>query len=165
MLQHSLGLLLLMYNVPSLPTVAPSSGLLKGLWPRLQNYIIGKSDPLYAECADGADNGNETAALACFAEWQQRVPGMQAQLDEAKATLWANFPNEDSDGVPLSGSYWNEADYYDPEWQISHWGRTNYARLLDVKIKYDPAGLFVCHHCVGSERWDPSGNCPAQARK
>lgn len=157
-LQHSLGLLLLMFNVPSLPTVPPSAGLLKLLWPRLQAYIIGKGDALFGTCDAGA-SGNETAAELCFADWALRVPQMQAQLDEAKATLWATFPNEDADGVPLSGSYFNEADYNDPEWQLSHWGRTTYARLLDVKAKYDPSGLFVCHHCVGSEAWDATGNC------
>ena len=44
---------------------------------------------------------------------------------------------------------------------LTQWGAATYASLLDVKHKYDPAGLFVCHHCVGSEEWDPSGNCPA----
>ena len=102
-LQHSLGLLLLMYNVPSLPTLPPSSGVLKALWPRLQTYVIGKGDALFATCADGAA-GNESAAALCFSQWALRVPGFQAQLDEAKATLWANFPNEDADGIPLSGS-------------------------------------------------------------
>jgi hypothetical protein len=158
-LQHSLGLLLLMFSVPSLPTVPPSSGLLKSLWPRLQTYVIGKGDPLFAICDAGA-GGNETAAVLCFSEWALRLPAMRAQLDEAKATLWANFPNEDEEGVPLSGSYWNEADFFDPEWQVSHWGRVNYERLLKIKDELDPAGLFVCHHCVGSERWTPDGNCP-----
>ena len=159
-LQHSLGLLLLMYNVPSLPTLPPSSGLLKALWPRLQTYVIGKGDALVGVCTAGAA-GNETAAAQCFAQWALRVPGYQAQLAEAKATLVAAFPNEDSDGVPLSGSYWNEPDFDDDEWQLSHWGRATYARLLDIKSKFDPDGLFVCHHCVGSERWDATGNCPA----
>ena len=37
----------------------------------------------------------------------------------------------------------------------------NYQRLLAVKNAYDPNGLFVCHHCVGSERWtvESSLNC------
>ena len=29
----------------------------------------------------------------------------------------------------------------------------NYAKLLAVKEKDDPDGLFVVHHGVGSERW------------
>ena len=36
-------------------------------------------------------------------------------------------------------------------------GVPNYARLLAVKDKYDPDGLFVVHHGVGSERWSADG--------
>ena len=52
----------------------------------------------------------------------------------------------------MSGSYWCETDYDDLAFQRSHWG-TNYEKLLAVKDAYDPDGLFICHHCVGSERW------------
>ena len=38
----------------------------------------------------------------------------------------------------------------------SFWG-SNYPRLLAVKEKYDPDGLFFVHHGVGSERWSPDG--------
>jgi FAD/FMN-containing dehydrogenase len=53
------------------------------------------------------------------------------------------------DATPGAGSYVNETDYFEPDWARSFWG-ANYARLLDVKKKYDPQGLFRCHHCVGS---------------
>jgi hypothetical protein len=33
----------------------------------------------------------------------------------------------------------------------------NYERLLAVKDKYDPDGLFIVHHGVGSERWSQDG--------
>ena len=36
-------------------------------------------------------------------------------------------------------------------------GAPNYARLLAVKDKYDPDGLFFVHHGVGSERWSADG--------
>jgi FAD/FMN-containing dehydrogenase len=52
--------------------------------------------------------------------------------------------------TPDSGSYVNETDYFEPDWQRAFWG-DNYPRLLEVKHKYDPRGLFQCHHCVGSE--------------
>jgi FAD/FMN-containing dehydrogenase len=62
------------------------------------------------------------------------------------------------DVTPSSGSYVNEADYFEPDWQRSFWGE-NYPRLLEIKRKYDPDGLFYCHHCVGSEGWSNDGMC------
>lgn len=58
--------------------------------------------------------------------------------------------------VPNAGSYVSESDFFEPNWQESFWG-TNYSRLLAVKAKYDPDGLFVVHHGVGSERWSDDG--------
>jgi FAD/FMN-containing dehydrogenase len=54
------------------------------------------------------------------------------------------------DATPGAGSYVNETDYFEADWQRSFWG-DNYPRLLAIKRKYDPQGLFSCHHCVGSE--------------
>jgi FAD/FMN-containing dehydrogenase len=56
--------------------------------------------------------------------------------------------------TPDIGAYVNEADYFEPDWQRAFWG-DNYARLLQIKKKYDPASLFTCHHCVGSEPATP----------
>ncbi|XP_002987070.2 uncharacterized FAD-linked oxidoreductase ARB_02478 [Selaginella moellendorffii] len=60
--------------------------------------------------------------------------------------------------LPGSGAYMNEADFNEPNWQQSFFGE-NYPRLLDIKDKYDPTGLFVCHQCVGSEKWSNDLNC------
>lgn len=54
--------------------------------------------------------------------------------------------------------YLNEADWFEQDWQHVFWGE-NYPRLLAIKHAVDPHGLFVCHHCVGSEEWSPDGNC------
>jgi hypothetical protein len=59
------------------------------------------------------------------------------------------------------GAYMNEANPYEPDWQKVFWGE-NYPRLLEIKNKWDPRGLFRCNRCVGSERWDASGNCPSR---
>jgi FAD/FMN-containing dehydrogenase len=47
-------------------------------------------------------------------------------------------------------SYLNETDYFEADWQTAFWG-DNYARLLQVKERYDPAGLFFVHHGVGTQ--------------
>jgi FAD/FMN-containing dehydrogenase len=52
--------------------------------------------------------------------------------------------------APGAGSYVNETDYFQADWQHAFWGR-NYPRLLAVKRRYDPDGLFTVHHGVGSE--------------
>lgn len=62
------------------------------------------------------------------------------------------------DLAPDAGTYANEADYNMEHWQQAFWG-SNYAQLLKIKKKYDPDGLFFCHHCVGSEVWSDNGMC------
>jgi FAD/FMN-containing dehydrogenase len=51
-----------------------------------------------------------------------------------------------------SGSYLNEADRMEPNWQQSFWG-VNYARLLAIKKDMDPRANFWAHNAVGSEDW------------
>ncbi len=58
--------------------------------------------------------------------------------------------------TPRVGSYVWETDYFQPHWQQAFWGE-NYDRLLAVKGKYDPDGLFFLHHGVGSEDWSGNG--------
>ena len=58
--------------------------------------------------------------------------------------------------VPEPGSYVAESGYFEHEWQTSYWG-ANYPRLLAAKQKYDPDGLFIVHHGVGSEAWSADG--------
>lgn len=58
--------------------------------------------------------------------------------------------------VPDAGSYLSESDFFLPDWQRAFWG-SNYERLRAVKARYDPQGLFVVHHGVGSESWSADG--------
>jgi FAD/FMN-containing dehydrogenase len=58
--------------------------------------------------------------------------------------------------APGAGSYLAEGNFFEREWQDAHWG-SNYRRLLAVKERYDPAGLFFVHHGVGSEAWSADG--------
>lgn len=58
--------------------------------------------------------------------------------------------------VPSPGAYVSESNYFEKDWQHSYWG-SNYARLAEVKRKYDPDGLFFVHNGVGSEQWTPDG--------
>jgi hypothetical protein len=46
------------------------------------------------------------------------------------------------------GTYVNEANPYEPNWERTFWGN-KYSRLQEVKKKVDPDSLFVCNRCVG----------------
>jgi transcriptional regulator with XRE-family HTH domain len=41
-------------------------------------------------------------------------------------------------------------DYFEADWQTAFRG-DYYARLMQVKDRYDPGGLFFVHHGVGTE--------------
>jgi hypothetical protein len=56
------------------------------------------------------------------------------------------------------GSYMNEANAYEPDFQTEFWG-SNYPRLYRIKQKWDPTGLFIVRKGVGSEDWDDAGLC------
>ncbi|RMJ12262.1 hypothetical protein CDV36_008058, partial [Fusarium kuroshium] len=82
--------------------------------------------------------------------WKDSLPYTQANaaLDDMTnvkgAALWNLAPD--------SGTYFNEADALEPDWQRAFWG-PNYEKLLDIKHKCDPNGVFWCEKCVGSEVW------------
>ena len=58
--------------------------------------------------------------------------------------------------APGAGCYPSECDYGLANWQIACWG-THWERLSSVKARYDPDGLFVVHHGVGSQHWSRDG--------
>ena len=53
--------------------------------------------------------------------------------------------------TPGGGAYINEADPNDPRWKQNYYG-VNYERLLKIKDKYDPEGVFYALTAVGSDR-------------
>lgn len=58
--------------------------------------------------------------------------------------------------VPNASAYVAESSYFQFDWPRAFWG-TNYARLRAIKKRYDPGGLFITHHGVGSEDWSADG--------
>ncbi len=86
------------------------------------------------------------------------VPGHEPDVQEARRRARAVQATMDAlrRRVMVVGAYLAESDYFEPQWQQAFWG-ANYPRLLAVKDRYDPDGLFVVHHGVGSERWSADG--------
>jgi len=70
--------------------------------------------------------------------------------------------------TPGSGTYMSESDYIEPDWQESFHG-SKYARLLQIKQKWDPEDVFYATNAVGSEKWQLGelimGHLPSQNSK
>jgi len=69
------------------------------------------------------------------------------------------------DLTPGSGTYMNEADVQEKDWQKNFYG--DYSRLSSVKRKWDPRDVFYVATGVGSERWEVKapGGGPTQNGK
>ncbi len=90
--------------------------------------LIGNAgDPAYAG-SGGVVNEKKAERGA------QRV---QASYDALRAVL------------PTAPTYVSECDFFQRDWQQAFWG-PNYPRLLKAKRRYDPDGMFVIHHGVGT---------------
>jgi FAD/FMN-containing dehydrogenase len=83
-------------------------------------------------------------------------PGPDLALARRNAAAIARAMGVLRELVPDAGSYVSEAGYADPDWRRRCFG-ANYSRLLAVKRRYDPDGLFFTHHGVGSEEWSADG--------
>lgn len=98
----------------------------------------------------------ESTGLIIVASLQHGVfPGVPGHLPDPEAAAEGAAAVDRAmdllrSATPDSGTYVNEADYFEPEWQDSFWG-THYERLVEVKARYDPTNLFRVHHGVGSE--------------
>ena len=56
------------------------------------------------------------------------------------------------EAAPGAGSYLSECGYALADWRTACWGE-HWSRLDSIKRRYDPEGLFVVHHGVGSQGW------------
>ncbi|KAG0125332.1 hypothetical protein HOY82DRAFT_493074 [Tuber indicum] len=82
--------------------------------------------------------------------WNDTAEWFQILKDQD--TITNNWGRQLRELAPESGAYLNEADANEPNFQGEFYGE-NYSRLLSIKNKYDPAGIFYALTAVGSDAW------------
>ena len=135
-----------------------------GLSLHFNKGLAGASAEVLAASGDTAMNPAVLGAFALViagAEEEPAYPGVAGHepdtaLARREAQRIAHAMDELRKLVAQPGSYVSESNYFEPDWQQSFWG-ANYERLLAVKLRYDPQGLFFAHHGVGSEPWSADG--------
>jgi hypothetical protein len=78
--------------------------------------------------------------------------GLTAQEAIDRDSLMQGYMKRLRDVSPGAGSYMNEGDPGEPDWQQAFYG-DHYGRLLTIKQKWDPLGVFWAPTTVGSEGW------------
>lgn len=83
------------------------------------------------------------------ADWDQMLAYQTLMTDTVMPAI--------EDVTPGSGSYMNEADFQQPDFQTQFFG-DKYDALLAIKEKYDPDRLFYATKAVGSDYWTVADN-------
>ncbi|KAI9840689.1 MAG: hypothetical protein M1837_001365 [Sclerophora amabilis] len=91
----------------------------------------------------------ESQAVFSFgADWPDSTPTQEKKRRKEQLVELSNHLGEIVG--PDGGTYVNEANPYESDWQNVFWG-TKYERLLSIKRRIDPTNLFVCNRCVGTD--------------
>ncbi|THH08033.1 hypothetical protein EW145_g2989 [Phellinidium pouzarii] len=109
---------------------------------------------------DAANPKWRTAKAHVFvaASWPDNIaPPITDRIQSAMTNKWVPILASVM-GNQESGAYSNEANGEEPDFQRVFFDK-HYPRLLSIKKKYDPEGLFIVKAGVGSEFWDDAGIC------
>jgi hypothetical protein len=85
-----------------------------------------------------------TNVIGDFSTWA----GMQ-HLEDVQTNVVGKALRE---AGPDGAAYVNEGDLNEPDWQQAYWG-SNYPRLLQLREKWDPEGVFYTRTTPGTEKW------------
>jgi len=140
-------------------------------WPVALHFNKGLAGAPASELAAARECAIHPAALDSFAlaivagnapPALPGVPGHEPDLGAARRNAGSigRAMDELLALVAQHASYIAEGDFFQVDWPRAFWG-SNYPRLLAVKRRYDPEGLFSVHHGVGSERSVADGSARA----
>jgi hypothetical protein len=121
--------------------------------------LLAGSSANYAKPAGTPDNAvmpawrNTITQLQLITNWNSTAPWVDMEASQQRMTN--EFMPKIEKITPGSGSYMNEADFQQKNWQTTFYG-PNYPKLKDIKKKYDPEFLFYNLKSVGSEAWTVS---------
>ena len=90
--------------------------------------------------------------------WDEGTP--LSEVAELSADMTENWMQPWRDAAPNSGAYASESDVTEPNFKQSFYGTEKYARLLALKKRIDPTGLFYANLAVGSDEWYVEGQYP-----
>jgi len=134
-------------------------------WPvsfHFNKGLAGAQDDALAATRDTAMNPEVLTAfaLAIISSAGPMADRGLSQKDEREARTFAARVREAEGALraaaPSAGSYVSESDYFLADWKRASWG-SHWRRLEAIKQTWDPDGLFVVHHGVGSDRWSRDG--------
>lgn len=117
----------------------------------LMGGAVNTADPTSTRTSVNSHIRSAAMHVVAVSAWEQ---GTDQSTIAARKAQTSEFGAKLKTLVPGTGSYFNEMQYDEANWQDSFFG-DNYARLLDIKKTVDPSDppVFTCHHCVGSEAY------------
>ncbi|KAF1944008.1 FAD binding domain-containing protein [Clathrospora elynae] len=133
--------------------------------------ILTGSSANYRKPANTPDNAvlpawrDTITQLQLITNWNSTDPWADMEADQLRMTN--DFVPKIEAVTPGSGSYMNEADFHQRNWQSTFFG-TNFDKLVQIKKKYDPESMFYILKGVGSDDWVVSAEgrmCRATASK
>jgi FAD/FMN-containing dehydrogenase len=93
------------------------------------------------------------AYIVISQQWNYSVPFSVMDEQERKLTEDIMPPMQEL----ASGAYLSEADFRNPKWKEEFYG-VNWARLSEIKSKWDPESLLYATTAVGSDEWEADAN-------
>jgi len=121
--------------------------------------LLAGSSADYSRRANVPDNAvlpawrNTITQLQLITNWDSSAPW--SNMEAAQKRMTEEFMPKIEAITPGSGSYMNEADFRQEEWEDVFFG-SNFEKLEEIKRKYDPENMFYILKGIGSNKWDVS---------